>query len=97
MELCDTDIKELMGWVCENDQHDVLSQKAMAFSKQMAQATEYLLTNNIFHRDIKPSHVLVKGIGRSKQRWIKNLTDETKIIFKLAGFGKVPLNKYILC
>ncbi len=87
MELCDTDLQKVMEHYTRTCQRDVLSKIAMPFADQMAKASQYLFQNKIIHREIKPSHILIQGIGTSASLWPEKL--QANPVFKLSGFGSV--------
>ncbi len=93
MELCDADLQKVINFCITSDKKDVLQNLAWPFAEQMGIATEYLLDKNIIHRDIKPSSVLVHGIGRDDKKWIEKLGGTVDVTFKLAGFHHVRFCK----
>ncbi len=60
MELCDKNLGEVFDY---NQKNSIVPKSAevMDFVTQMSKATAFLYENNIMHRDIKPSHILIVG------------------------------------
>ena len=72
LELCDTDLSRLL-----QEKKTFTSGEILSIMEGLNKSFKYMNDNNFVHRDIKPSHILIKYIDSSKNKFIPKLAGYT--------------------